>query len=431
MTLAVAIAMVEGTVVTVLARKTFDVGPWMFATMMAAPMFANLTSFAWARLARGRGKVAMVAGLQGGLLVTVGAIALLPVNEAGRWLLTALVVAGRCLMTGVVTVRSTVWRMNYPRPVRAQVTGRLVRASHLIVLVVPLIAAGALDYNRQSFRAIYLVSMVIGVVGVVAYSRVRLRRQRELLRFERQPTARPLPHGTPGPIYEYDPHAGGTNVWDVLRKDYFFRRYMQWQFLAGIATMMGETVAILLIVDLSKKVSPKHDYLVSLTLTSVIVMLLAIMVMPLWARYLDRVLVPRVRSRMGWFWATAQVLYWFGATYELLGIFALARVFVGIAHGGGALAWTLGHNDFADRRMVALYMGIHVTLTGVRGAIGPFLIMMLYTGKLGPFTTGLAPFHEQVFWITATLAAIAALGFHRLDLSMRRQGRHESAARGG
>jgi hypothetical protein len=48
--------------------------------------------------------------------------------------------------------------------------------------------------------------------------------------------------------------------------------------------------------------------------------------------------------------------------------------FAGAGHAafaGGKLGWNLGHNDFASDDQSTLYMGIHVTLTGVRGLIAP------------------------------------------------------------
>ena len=44
------------------------------------------------------------------------------------------------------------------------------------------------------------------------------------------------------------------------------------------------------------------------------------------------------------------------------------------------MAWQLGHNDFARQDQLAAYMGLHVTLTGLRGSIAPFLGIILYAG---------------------------------------------------
>jgi hypothetical protein len=86
---------------------------------------------------------------------------------------------------------------------------------------------------------------------------------------------------------------------------------------------------------------------------------------------------------------------------------------LGIARGGGALAWQLGHNDFADQKALSAYMGIHVTLTGVRGAIMPFLGMVLYIGFLDVAGIG-----AHLFGIAAGLSVISWVGFRRLHRDM-------------
>ncbi len=42
------------------------------------------------------------------------------------------------------------------------------------------------------------------------------------------------------------------------------------------------------------------------------------------------------------------------------------------------LAWNLGHHDFASARRAAQYMGVHVTLTGLRGILAPIIGVSLY-----------------------------------------------------
>lgn len=422
------VALVEGAVVGILAVKIFDVGPQLFALIMAAPMFANLTSFAWARLARGRRKVRFIQWLMVALLLTVGAIALLPTERPGSTLLAALVVAGRCLQAGILTIRSTVWRMNYPRAVRAQVSGRLVWVNSLVNAVGPLIGYMILDDYPEAFRVIYPASLLLGVVGVIAFARVRLRGERELLRFERRPTAQPSPHGAPGPIYEYDPRAAADNFWTVLRRDHYYRSYMLWQFIGGMSAMMADVVIIYMIAELTEALS--RQFLVSILLGAVVPTVVSMATMPAWARFLDRAHVVRVRAYLAVLWVLAALLYWLAAARASLLIIAIGRVAAGVFRGGGALAWNLGHNDFADRRLVALYMGIHVTLTGVRGAIGAFLAMALYRGWsadrldwLGLGDLGFAGLGHQVFVVSVALGLVSLAGFIHLDRNIHRGGR--------
>jgi len=55
-------------------------------------------------------------------------------------------------------------------------------------------------------------------------------------------------------------------------------------------------------------------------------------------------------------------------------------VLLGAAYAGANLGWNLGHNDFASLGRTQHYMGVHVTLTGVRGAIAPPVGILFYEG---------------------------------------------------
>ena len=89
----------------------------------------------------------------------------------------------------------------------------------------------------------------------------------------------------------------------------------------------------------------------------------------------------------------------------------------GVARGGGSLAWQLGHNDFAEPDQLSAYMGIHVTLTGVRGAMAPFLGIFLYLGwdlQWWSFT-GMG---AGLFLVSAALSVVSWNGFRRLHRRM-------------
>ncbi len=438
MTMPAALSLVEGNVVGVLAEKAFNAGPVAFATIMGAGMFAHLTSFFWAWLARGRPKVRFINALQLATLACVAAVAFLPASVWGVWLLVALVITSRCLMAGIVTIRSTVWRHNYPRTVRASVTGRLANVASLIVAVVPLVGYLMLDRNPEAFRLLYPLSAVLAMLGVWAFSKVRLRGERELLRFESQPASQPQPKGEAGSIYEFDKQANPT-FWQVLRQDRFYRGYMFWQFVAGSANMASETVLVYMLASITFGIAiggASVEYVVAILLSTAVPMAVATAVMPRWARLLDRMHIAAFRVRHAWIWVADQMLNWVGAmTWYVtespaaaLAVLGAARVMQGVARAGGMLAWNLGHNDFADRRLVALYMGIHVTLTGLRGAIVPFAAMALYKGvSLGQpdaAITLLPSIGPHVFLLTAACALASEFGFRHLNNSLTRHGNH-------
>ena len=438
-TLPFAMAMMEAGVIGVIARKIFNISDILLAVFTAAPMFAFLTSLIWAKLGRGRAKVGIINLLQVGILLCLLVVAVLPINAVGGYFLTGVYVLARCFMAGAVTTRSAVWRANYPRQMRGQITARLSAVMTLNVVFASLTAAVLMDANSQSFRVFYPIAALTAAVGVVAFSRVRVRREREMLTFENRQDIQPTPHGNASGIYEFDPQDTG-GFWQVLRRDRTYRHYMLCQFILGAANMMTEAPVLKLAADTTDQLDPiqlampgadtpltvNFGFIAAICLTQVIPIGLATATIGRWGKLLDRMHITRFRARQAWLFIMSQgatfiaaTLILNGAIYAGLGTLAVGRVIQGLARGGGMIAWQLGHNDFASRRMVAVYMGIHLTLTGVRGAVFPFVGMLLFAGwpaidlaglhidawkGIGPYT----------FVIAVVMGTIGAVGFYTM-----------------
>jgi MFS family permease len=407
----IASALMEGGFIGVIAVKIFHVHPGVLALISAAPMFGNLSSFLWARLSQGRRKVPFIVGLQSLFIALAFVIALVPLSSAGAWLVVGSLIASRLVLGGIITIRSLVWTLNYPREARGRVTWRLSVLATLTIVVTSVIGGFVLDADPGSFRLVYSAGALLAVAGVVAFSGVRLVDEEEQLALER------------GTSVEADskPENGETlSAWGVLREDPLYARYQSWQFLLGVSNMLIEAPLIYLVT-----VQLHASFTVSIGLTQVIPMLLSIVTIPLWAAYIDRVHISEFRSRHSWLFAASQALLWVGALYGSFPLIALARVILGVARGGGILAWQLGHNDFADPQRVGLYMGVHVTLTGIRGAFAPFLGMLLYVGWASfdaplldlriPEFDGVGP---RLMLAASGLSTIAALGFVSLHRRM-------------
>jgi hypothetical protein len=89
-------------------------------------------------------------------------------------------------------------------------------------------------------------------------------------------------------------------------------------------------------------------------------------------------------------------------------------VLLGAAQAGANLGWNLGHNDFASVGRAQHYMGVHVTLTGLRGGVAPPLGVLAYMG----LEASHAGAGEFALLLPLALTFIGLLGFNR----MRRRG---------
>ena len=109
-----------------------------------------------------------------------------------------------------------------------------------------------------------------------------------------------------------------------------------------------------------------------------------------------------------------------GATvFESLPLFYMSSVLLGIGYSGGVLAWNLGHHDFAPRNRDAQYMGVHVTLNGLRAMIAPFLAVWIYESLDHRWGVSGAAW---TFLACVVVSIIGLLGFVRLARTMSTSG---------
>lgn len=120
-------------------------------------------------------------------------------------------------------------------------------------------------------------------------------------------------------------------------------------------------------------------------ITTVIPDSMRVLFIPLWARLFDRMNFIALRMILNTLFGIGIALYFI--TKEPV-IIALGSAMIGISFAGGSIAWGLWVTRYAPPGQSAAYMSIHVSLTGVRGAIGP-MIGFWAVGLIGPVNIGL------------------------------------------
>jgi hypothetical protein len=396
--LGVTLGLVEGGTAAVLVKQHFSGAGstaavnFAVSVVSAAPTIANVLSFAWANLGHGRARVPLLVSLQLLFALTVGLIGLAP-NVLGGLLFTVLsILAARIVWAGILTLRSSVWIANYPRNTLARMTGRVVVGGSLMVALTSALVSAALQSGAIDTKRLYMAAALAGMAAAFLYRRTRLRREFRLLDSEN------LASGTATTF--------SLRVFrEILRTDRAFRDYMLWMGVYGAGSVMMTSQLIVIMTD--QLHIPSQQQIMMLT---VIPMLTLPVFVPFWARIFDRQHTVTFRSQQGWVMVGAYVLSSIGVLFAWPPGLWAGAILLGAALAGASFGWNLGHQDFAAPGRAQQYMGVHVTLAGLRGMIAPPFGMLCYQG-LEAWHGGAGRF--SILLPTAVTAA-GALGFNYL-----------------
>jgi len=385
------LGVIEGGTAAVMVRSLFGsaVGglavDLVVAVVSAAPAWANVVSLAYARRAQGRPKVGFLRPLLVAIAVCVAGLALLPVGGAGLLGFLLLYGAARLLWAGVDTVRSVIWSVNYPRHLRARITGRIMVNGSVALAASGLLLGWLLEHDDPWYRAAILVAAAAGLAGSVAFGRFRVRQEQRLLSDE-------MARLREGARFDL------AGIGHLLARDATFRRYMLAMSVFGAGHLM---LTPLLVVCIDDVLHASETVQVAIT-AAVPILVMPVAIQP-WARFLDRHHVIVYRSVHAWIAVAGAMLL---AASVLTGWPALlwpGALLMGISLAAGSLGWSLGHNDFAPRGEETRYMALHVTLTGLRGLVAPPLAILAYYG-LQRLRPGLEP------WTMLLPVGLIALG---------------------
>lgn len=412
----VVVACISGGVMAVIAKKAFGAGDLVITLLAGSEAISNISSLFWTRLLHGRDRVRATVVLQCCTLACALTIALAPFNNAGIGMLLAGTLLARTFLTGIISARSDLWRANYPRHDRGRITGKLTILATLIAGVFAFLIAAAMDIpgtGGHAFRPIYALAAVAGLIGVHSFSRVRWRGRAVHLREERT-----HPHSESG----IEDQRGARAMLAVLRRDADYRRFMFAQFILGAPNIAMTPIFVIALKDRFSL-----GYTQSILLTTVIETLAPILAIPMWARLLDRMHIIRFRAFHSWMFVLANSLMAGAFFLGSLPMLYASKVMLGFAFGGGMLAWNLGHHDFAKRGLATLYMGVHVTLTGVRGVFAPFVGLLLYSPwsiTIGATRIAWPGLGDWTFALLTGVTIVGSIMFVRLYLDTRARTRH-------
>ena len=240
---AVAMGALEGGLLGVIVKNQFgEAGSALLVNLVVALVagaasFTNLLSFFFAARAMGRGKVELLARLMFLIGICLLLMPLAPVSAPGLVVFTALTIVGMSCWSGILTIRSVVWRANFPRRWRGQVTARISQLAAFLTAVFGALVGIAMHANGASWRLLFPVAALCAFGGGLVYRRSRIRRQRRLMQVEQSRTER----------------QGGQirfrSMVFILRSNRDFRNYMLGMMVFGSGNLMVVAMLVVLMND--------------------------------------------------------------------------------------------------------------------------------------------------------------------------------------
>jgi len=385
---------VEGHFGAVVVAKTFNGSPLLISIATATPIAALTFSLLFGALCVGRPKVRFTSILCVGIALFAGSAGAIPLSELGAVWFIVQMAAAQILLAGVITLRSAIWKSNYPHMERGRITARLQAVREVVMVASSMSAAALCDKSPLSYSYIYPVAAILGAIGIIALQKLHIRGERaELQRLgsPRKGTESPDLSSAPGGSSNHlAPRHLFRNAARILGSDRRFSRYIVAQLCVGISNQLTIAVVALLITR-KLDMGVGAGYWISTALLVALPKLLLLGSLSRWGRLFDRLGVVRFRVVNMSCWigslvfglaATLMLVYreQIGGAYLLAAIvfFAARGACYGLGMGGGRLAWNIGHLHFARSDEAEIYMGIHVSLTGLRGLVAPLAGMWLW-----------------------------------------------------
>lgn len=282
------------------------------------------------------------------------------------------------------SVRSSIWRKNYPQEHRA----RIVVIIYLVLTTITSLSMSFYSYLMDkgcSYRLIYLICAGSSLLTAWFIAKVRVNGERyDIIQYRQETT---------GQSKKTLLFAGLK----ILKEDKRFRRYMDCQMINGICCLSIEAamvVVIARIVDASADIS--HKWFMSGTLLAALPQLVCAFSSILWARYYDRNDIFTSRAMSAVVWSAGRLILVWGLYVQSIPIIMFSRVITGVGMGLGQLAWRLGHMSFAPADKDGIYMGTHQMMAGIRGMAAPFigiyLLQFSWSGPNGAWITLVSAF---------------------------------------
>jgi MFS family permease len=294
---------------------------------------------------------------------------------------------------------SAMWQANISSEFRNRLWGLMGTVMTVITMAAAYISGVVLDHDPWSYRWMYAIAGILGMAGIYVLAASPLR---GLYKLTAKPTAPTFGRTVIQPM---------RNLVELLKQD---RNYLHFEaafFLYGVAFMLLCPALPMYMVNVAKM-----SYEQSGIATGLLGSLGMVFAAVIWGRLMDHIGPTMLCAIIFAILAFFPAVLLLGPTaaahgISLVYVVYLGYIIFGLGMSGIHIAWSLGPIVFAGDRDASTYLGVHVTLTGLRGSVAPML------GAIGLSVFGYA----TVFAVAAIFFLLGTAGMLHLNIKLQRQ----------
>ncbi len=306
-------------------------------------------------------------------VVMCGVLLVLSTASDSIWPYTLCVVSALILLNAIDPFLTSIYNDNYPANRRGVLYSKIVMVMVLTSVLSGFFGSSLMDQDPDFYRWVLLA---MGIAGLgCAYA---------LWNF---PSHQIEVHNHTNPF---------TNLKIVLEDRSFGYVLLTW-FIMGFANLWVLPLRVDYLT--SSTYGIEGSALFVATLVTIIPELMKAFSAPLLAQLFDRLNFIHLRMIINVIFGCGIAIFFLTKDPFII---AIGSVLIGIAFGGGSVAWGLWVTKYAPPGKVGAYMSVHVFLTGVRGTLGP-LIGFWTVRHIGPTAIGMV---SLSLMILATLMLI-------------------------
>jgi MFS family permease len=339
-------------------------------SLLTAVVFSSLI------LGRRRAPFFLWAGLLGRLPLLLGVFVRTPLELLGLMCLHAFASAA------VLPAFNTIYQANYRSDLRGRVFGRAAAVAVATEIVVSLLCGAALEWDPRAYRVLIPLAGLLGFLSMRSYARIKVRGERRRFRISGRES---VPLGEALRKLARTP----AETLAFLRSEPAFRRFEGAFLVYGIGFFIMLPVIPIYLVD-----HLHATYIEAAAAKGVAFGGARIAFFSFFGQLVDR--MGPIRAGIRIFALLALFPLALAAAHSMPPAYAAFALY-GTGMAGVSIIWSLGSIHFAKDRDSAAYQGVHVTLVGVRGALGPLIGYVAMTA-----------FGPRAAMLVATVALLSA-----------------------